>query len=443
MIKVESRKMISSVFSNIKNNFQYYAFLVVSFSIPFTKEYLPYSMALWVLTGLLSIRKITKDRFQHMLLLIFPFLFYVLHVFGLIYTSNTGNGLFDLEVKLSILLIPFVVLFITNQAKIKINNVLKIFVLANLLISIFCLIVAFQNSIQVTDSEGILFEPSVWKVTKNLSFLQLIFGRHSWFSYSFLSIVHHPGYFSVYVLFVIYILIDLIRQGNKKWERWYYALIVYFSMFLILLGSRAAYITYLLVLIIFFIKQIITYKKVRVLLLGFISVCFLLIVLFSSNKFHKNIQETIAITNTKSIDKSSDIRLWLWKSGLEVLQDNLWFGVGTGDVDDALHQKYVENNIELAKEHNYNAHNQYFDTALKLGMVGLTLLMFWIVYTLYITAKRTQFLFFYFMLIFATNFMFEVMLNSIAGVSFFAFFYSLLYAKYNIRDEKIAILNQY
>jgi O-antigen ligase len=231
-------------------------------------------------------------------------------------------------------------------------------------------------------------------------------------------------------------LIDLIRAKNEKWNKWYYALIIYFSVFLVLLGSRAAYITYLLILIIFFIKQIVKYKKIRILLLGFVSVFFLLLVVFSNNKIHKNIQQTITITNTKSLDEDSDIRLWLWKSSLEIFEDNIWFGVGTGDIDEALHQKYVENNIKLAEEHNYNAHNQYLDTALKLGVVGLSLFLFWIGYTLYVTAKRKQFLFFYFMLIFAINFMFEVMLNSIAGVGFFAFFYSLLYAKYNIKEKE-------
>ncbi|MCB2195287.1 MAG: O-antigen ligase family protein [Bacteroidetes bacterium] len=428
--------MTRSIFSYIRNNFQYYALIVVAFFIPFTKEYLPYAMALWVLTGILSIRKIYKDRFQHTILLLFPFLFYLLHVFGLIYTTNVNNGLFDLEVKLSIFLVPLISLFISHRSKIKIVTVLKVFVLANLLVSILCLILAFQNSIQLIDSGKLLFEPSVWKVTRDLSFLQLIFGRHSWFSYSFLSFVHHPSYFSAYILFVIYILIDLIRAKNEKWSKWYYALIIYFSVFLVLLGSRAAYMTYLLVLIIFFIKQIVKYKKIRILLVGFVSVFFLLLVVFSNNKIRRNIQQTITITNTKSLNEDSDIRLWLWKFSFEIFEDNFWFGVGTGDIDDALHQKYIENSIKVAEEHNYNAHNQYFDTAIKLGVFGLIVLLLWIIYTLYITAKRKQFLFFYFMLIFAVNFMFEVMLNSIAGVGFFAFFYSLLYAKYNIKEKR-------
>ncbi|MCD4834392.1 MAG: O-antigen ligase family protein, partial [Bacteroidales bacterium] len=107
------------------------------------------------------------------------------------------------------------------------------------------------------------------------------------------------------------------------------------------------------------------------------------------------------------------------------------FGVGTGDIDEVMKKKYQDYDLTEAQEHNFNAHNQYLDVAVKLGLVGLVLIFGWIITILVIAIRRKQFLFFYFGLILFINFFFEAMLNTIAGVSFVVFFYSLLYSMYN------------
>ncbi len=423
--------MNKSLSKFIRSDFQYYIFIILVLAIPLTRKYLPYVMFLWVLSSIISIRKIKKVSYKQLILLLFPFLFFVSHVIGLAYSDDLKNGLFDLEVKLSILVIPFVAVFITEKVRVNHRIVLKFFVLGNFIASIICLVFALNKSVQMNELGNFIFETSNWPtVTQNLNFLQLVNHRYSNFSHVFLSIFHHPTYFSVYIIFSVAILVYLIRSSKKR-HILYYSLILYFSIFIWLLGSRAAYITYLISFFTFFLIVILKYKKywigIGVFMLGVIFT----VLILSNSRINKNINEAAnIIENGQSLNKDSDIRLWLWKSGIEVFNDNLLFGVGTGDIDEVMKNKYQEYDLTEAQEHNFNAHNQYLDVAVKLGLVGLVLIIAWIITILVIAIKRKQFLFFYFGLILFINFFFEAMLNTIAGVSFFAFWYSFLWFVY-------------
>ncbi len=391
--------MLLKIKNFFRSNFQYYIFIILVLAIPLTKKYLPYVMFLWVLSGVISIRSLKIKDYKSYILLIFPFLFYLIHAIGLFYSDNLKSGLFDLEVKLSILFVPFMALLITEKVRVNYRIVLKFFVFGNFIASIVCLVFAFNNSINVNDFGKIVFESSRWSDTINLSFFQLVNQRYSYFSYSYLSFFHHSTYFSVYIIFSVVILAYLIRSSKKR-HILYYSLILYFSIFIWLLGSRAGEITYLISFFSFFLIVILQYKKywigIGVLIMGVV----LTVLVLTNSQINKNIKETTnIIENNQALSKDSDIRLWLWKSGIEVFNDNLLFGVGTGDIDEVMKKKYQDYDLTEAQEHNLNAHNQYLDVAVKLGLVGLVLIFAWIITILVIAIRRKQFLFFYFGLI--------------------------------------------
>lgn len=428
--------MVQKITTFIKSNFQYYIFIILAIAIPFTKSYLPHLMLLWVISGILSIRQFEITSFKHKILLIFPFLFFIVHLLGLSYSENLKSGLFDIEVKLSFLFIPLVAIFITEKVKINYRLILKLFVYGNLIASLICICFAFFNSIQFNEIGNLVFKTSVWPtLTNGMSFFQLINHRYSYFSYSYLSIFHHPSYFSVYILFSIFILVYLIQLGKTN-RLISYILIIYFSIFIWLLGSRAAYITYLIGFSTFFVILVLKYKKYWIALAVFGVGIFISIITISNKQLSTNVNETIAVMDGESINNYSDMRLRLWKSGFEIFKENLLFGVGVGDLDKEMSAKYVQYNFDLEKEHIHNPHNQYLTEAATLGLVGLIIFAGWIITTLIITIKRKQFLFFYFMLIVAVNLFFESMLNLIAGIAFFVFFYGLLYAMYNADSSK-------
>jgi hypothetical protein len=105
----------------------------------------------------------------------------------------------------------------------------------------------------------------------------------------------------------------------------------------------------------------------------------------------------------------------------------LFAGVGVGDANDALYDAYQENGLTGAYEHKFNAHNQYLQTFIGLGLVGFLSLLSLTLLPLVRTALRKEFLPFIFFLLIVLNFFVESMLQTAAGVLFFGFFYCFFY----------------
>ncbi|MBQ8704182.1 MAG: O-antigen ligase family protein [Bacteroidales bacterium] len=68
-------------------------------------------------------------------------------------------------------------------------------------------------------------------------------------------------------------------------------------------------------------------------------------------------------------------RLELWQATLGVIGEHLWTGVGTGDVDDALHARLAATDSSLAGS-GKSTHNQYLAILAAFGLVGTLLLLF-------------------------------------------------------------------
>ncbi|HAN19354.1 MAG: hypothetical protein A2X13_01640 [Bacteroidetes bacterium GWC2_33_15] len=429
--------MTKSIIDFLKNNFQFYVFILVAIFLPVTKKYLPLVMSLWVLSGLIQIKKINLSNYKNLLILLFPFLYFILHIIGLLYTNNLKSGFFDLEVKLSIVFIPLITLFISQKVIQKQNQILQLFVISNFIISLVCLFFALKNSLVYNDLGNLIFEPSVWSDTKNVGIFKMINLRYSHFSYSYLSFIHHPSYYSMYITFSIVILIYFIKINKQKtWIN--FSLIIYFSVYIWLLASRAAYLIYFILLIGLILYLIKKYKKYLVLFAGIIAIGIAAVILLSNKQLNRNFKETYKILHKNvHLNEKSDIRLWLWKSGLGIYKNNLIYGIGTGDIDLSLDKKFNEYNLKIADEHNYNTHNQYLDVAVKLGTIGLVSLLLWMFYPIYLAIKVKYYLLILLILIVSINLIFENMLNTIAGTSFIVFFYSLLVPVLTIKEKEL------
>ena len=422
----------------IKENYYYIFYILIVFAIPLSFKFQPAIMALWVLLGIISIHRIKVQDYRNYILLLFPVVYYVIHAIGVIYSENVDAGFSDLEVKLSILFIPLASLFLSEKIKINYLNILKVFVLANIVASMICLVNAFIHTVEMNEAGRIIFEFSAWPdSTKGYSFFQLVNARFNKFSYGFLSFIHHPSYFSIYILFSIVILIYLMRK-ERRYKFIYLSFIIYFTIFLWLLASRAAYITYILILGVYFIRMGLKYNLKWILLGTLFLALISSVVIFSNKQIRTNISDAIKISTNEELTEDSDMRFWLWKASMEIWNENILFGVGTGDADSFYRDKYEKLNLQEAFNKEYNAHNQFLDEGVKQGLLGVLVLASWFIYTLYISYKNRNFLLFYFALIFIINCMFEVLFNRIAAISFFAIFYSFL-VSLSIKNAKSKI----
>jgi len=151
-----------------------------------------------------------------------------------------------------------------------------------------------------------------------------------------------------------------------------------------------------------------------------------------------NIEAIVAdeVKGEKSIEKS-DMRIQIWSSIPKTLGKNWIFGLGTGDSKDELVTGYSNIGMNRAFEEQYNAHNQYLETLLALGIGGLVLLMVLLFYPIYkLLWGSTDFLPIMFLGIVAINLLFESMLVRIAGVMFFSIFYCLFFINKANKNNK-------
>jgi hypothetical protein len=118
-------------------------------------------------------------------------------------------------------------------------------------------------------------------------------------------------------------------------------------------------------------------------------------------------------------------RLELWENAWYTIKKTPFLGVGNGDVHDALQVSYNERKSELTTERRLRAHQSYLTFWLSFGIIGLFAFIWLQGYFILRAVKSAQLVALCFGLIALCTFLFEDTLESQAGITFFAFFYSL------------------
>jgi O-antigen ligase len=114
------------------------------------------------------------------------------------------------------------------------------------------------------------------------------------------------------------------------------------------------------------------------------------------------------------------------KASLALIKEYFWFGVGTGDIEDALISQYKKMESGLKTEYMFHAHNQYFAICITFGIFGLLWFIFALFYPPIKTRRFTDYFFLVFFLIMIWSMLSDDTLETQAGVTLFAFFYSFL-----------------
>lgn len=279
------------------------------------------------------------------------------------------------------------------------------------------------------------------------SYKLLKFGDDSSFYYIKLSFLRHPSYVAMYSTFTFFILLYFIHNYKKHLSRatWFFlvfALIILMTL-VVLLQSKSGILVFGILMLIW-ACYLIYHAKYKILW----SALFLVVVLgtgwvvFKTDLLPVNrLQETV--TQVKNHKKnpyghgSSEIRLTVWQSSWELAKKNLPWGVGTGDVDNELCLNAVKKNYTNLIGHHFNAHNQYLQTLLAVGIPGLIILLCYCLYPLWFSIKSKDILFFSFGVILIFNILVESMFEVRAGVDFFAILNVLLWQLTSLKTTNL------
>ena len=264
------------------------------------------------------------------------------------------------------------------------------------------------------------------------------------FVYTNFSVLFHPSYFSLYLNFAIIILFYFILEGKKldlKLLILCIFLILLFSLSIILANSKAVILTLFLTL--FLAGLYFGYKK------GFLKTAILVtlsLIIIISFLIYKTPQLYLRIWDTERIlsnyihnenlkdYEGTSQRILIWKSSADIIKQNFVTGVGAGDVKDVLLNEYSKKSYKYIIAKSLNAHNQFLQTFIATGLIGFLVLLSLFILPLIKSYKRKDFIYFLFLLIVLLNFLTESMLETQAGVIFFAFFNSYLFAE-NLNEE--------
>ena len=115
-------------------------------------------------------------------------------------------------------------------------------------------------------------------------------------------------------------------------------------------------------------------------------------------------------------------RFELWKNTSELIVQNPIFGVGTGDVADAIHRNLQYNNSEL-KDTEMRTHNQYLTFILAFGFFGTLIITAFFGYAIIKQRLLGSLLMVAYLCIVAISFMSEDTLETAAGCLFCTFFF--------------------
>lgn len=314
-----------------------------------------------------------KERFYQLSPLL---LFFVLSSVSMLYSSDTDNAVKMLTKLLPFALFPFIfsVLYLKKDSYVRL---LKLYVF-------WMLLVCFYSHTQV-----------LIKLQHNNDILYNIFNSHySYLSLSKETIGLHSTYYAYYVLLATIFTTSLLLNSKKRIIQFgYLVIIAYFTFFIFHLSARlpiaVLFLFFNLAIIYYFFKQKQLIKGAVILLLFyFISG----IVVYNVRITRYRFQHLAGFTYSDGTQHDDGVdKILQWKAAA-VANTNLVFGNGIGDADQSIFDSYLNYGLDKYKDRAYNAHNQFIQSFVSLGLIGVVCLLFIFVYYIKLFHRHKQLL---------------------------------------------------
>lgn len=406
----------------------YFIVALIGFTLPISVRYNTLSIVILVIYwAALEVRYFTINSYRPFFYpLLFLFCFYFWGIISLFYTEhyNILKAYHQFaENRLPLLLLPLILF--GSDKKLSFITGFSSFLLGLLF---FCISLNLDILSKISQQN----EP--------LSFFYLKYVRTSMLEGAKFSM--HSMYLSMMML--VALLFNLYFLFNKGFLKSLYLkacvvlVSVYFLMMLYLVGARNSILTLCVLGIICVLYYILSLVTLRINLRFFLSlfiVCLLFVVGLNykstvAKKIEDNFNlnhlswESVPRRTLKFLKYGDNTREIIWQSAIDVIKENLWFGVGAGDSLEEMQKKRPMGS--WAYQVGANAHNQYLDITVQQGIVGL---FFWLAFyfsLMHHGLKHKNPLLVIFLLIIGIALITESMLQEHRGLVFISFFAPLL-----------------
>ena len=359
----------------------------------------------------------TTFRFNPKLFFLISALFW-LSALSLVYTIDFNLGLTRIETKLPVLVWPLIILGNYNL-KIDRKTVDALFYAFSLSVVLCCLYCHYHMVLNLFDQNR------GWD--ELLTFYQ--------FQTSYLSepINIHPTYFSIYVIISIITLAFIAFEKKKMIITILHSiLILYLILFLFLLASRGALLSFIVVIIMTGFYLLFSLKRRGLglsLIVTMVSI-FTIAFVLSFNvryKFYETINDFVVDDANLNSTNSVTLHYRSWMCSLELMNhQNMLMGVGVGDDEGQLNECYSSHGWNLMREESFNSHNEYLTILMRLGLVGLASFAGMLVFAIYSSIAKNDFFMMMIMMLFIVCFIGESFLETQKGITAYWLFLSML-----------------
>lgn len=374
------------------------------YGIKFLPQLLSFSFLIWFISCFLP-KKISGVFLHDKTIYLLP-AFALYTTLTLLWSSEVMTGAKVLERMISFVIMPFLFITLGKKTKIKIEYVYLILGLS-IAISTISIFVQFSHM-----KEIILFQhmSSIAEIFKNVRyFIQ----THDF--------AIHPSYLSY--LSIIYLSVSIFHSKFKNTIHIVFTILA--IVLIIALNSRGALLTLLFILAYLLFKQLYLKKYALFLIIAFFLTSF-----FYITYAHTRLGDTVRNFNNSTVVKTEDPRITVWRNSFSLIKEKPIFGYGIGDAIHVMVEKHEENNFKHGVERRLDAHNQFLETWLQSGLIGLILLILVFTFPFIQAIRKRQELLFLFLSVSFIQLLFESMFVRLAGVVYFAFFYCYLYYVY-------------
>lgn len=400
-------------------NLSYYALVICVVLLPLQMHLLPPFMIamviFWYLAkknelSLNSIKGSESGRLMSIFLLLFAW-----QLVGLAFADSMGSGIERIYKRASFVLFPLALYFPVQKIKLNIRLILNIYTLCVFAYVVFCFGNALANSLIHEDGK-LLFRP-----------YDSYYTYESFFAGARLSAGVHPSYLAMYVLLAMIFSINYSFEpdARSRIRIFRIAVSLIFLIVIVLLSSRSGIIAAAVIIPVFLVYKL----RQRIPIWLLVSVLILFAVFFAV-LLAKNIRlkSTMEDVSNETIDEAlnKDIRINIWKSAWGVIKVNPVIGVGTGNASKELKKEFIRRGYTEGLYEDLNAHSQFLEILLENGIIGLMIFLGLLGYMEYIALADKNFILQVFIIMCVIFFIFESMLNRLAGVMFFPLFSFLI-----------------
>lgn len=297
---------------------------------------------------------------------------------GIFYSNDTVNGWSNLEKKITFGVLPIVLATSALPSK-RLRYLLNVFILSCFIASLVCL--AGSSYRILTDPQQTFLnfgESQPTLLLENPMF------SNNWQQFSYIALASvikiHPTYFSIYLIFCIALLLNQYTRNNNRTLS--ITLIAYFIVFLALLSTRVTFLVILaslLVYCIYFFLRTSHFKLKAIRTTAIFIMLFIMLSALNPISFYRGFQEikstNFQLSENRHYTKSTELRLSLWLTGLKTAAGiNFFTGAGAGDTKQEMQKTLSEDNISNILN-TADPHNQFLNTFIASGLLGLLLLL--------------------------------------------------------------------